>query len=84
MARRVTLLSPVIGNGTSASPYRPQFSNDYPALQYSDITGRDTEDQPGQPNLVTIEATVDDPEPIYNNADYFVLAEVEIEEEQAT
>ena len=78
MAWTVTLLSPVVGDGTTGNAYRPQFSDDFPALSWSDVTGQATEDMPGDPSLVIIEVVTDDPAPIYANDTYFVLSETEI------
>jgi len=77
----LTLLSPVVGDGTTGNPYRPQFGDDFPALSWSDVTGRATADQPGDPSLEVIEAITDDPGSIYANDTYFVLSETETDGE---
>ena len=77
----MTILSPVMGDGTPASPYRPKFGDDFPVLSWSDVTGRDAESQPGDPELVAIEVMTDDPGAIYASDDYFVIDERPDDEE---
>jgi hypothetical protein len=78
MAWTITLLSPVVGDGTAGNAYRPLFSDDFPAASWSDVTGQDTANQPGDPSLEVIEVVTDDPGAIYANDTYFVLSEAEI------
>lgn len=77
----ITLLSPVIGDGTPViNPYQPKLSDDYPGLGYTDVTGRDTPEQPGDPSVVMLEVITDDPAPLYADPDVLILEEVENEE----
>jgi hypothetical protein len=82
MAWTVTLLSPVLGDGEN-TPYRPKLSDDFPGLTSTDVTHRDTADQPGDPSLVVIEVVTDDPDIVSGNDDYFVLDSAEMEQEDA-
>lgn len=77
MTSIMTVISPVAGVGTQGNPFRPQFMDDFPAIQWSDVTARESADNPGDPELVIIDVITDDPSAIYNNTDYFVLSEDE-------
>jgi hypothetical protein len=77
----VTLLSPVVGDGTPGNAYRPQLSDDYPGLTWQDVTGQDTEQQPGDPALVVLEVYTDDPDALGADDTYFVMEIAENETE---
>ncbi len=34
----VHLLAPITGSGTSEDPYRPQFADDFPGFDWSDVS----------------------------------------------
>jgi hypothetical protein len=78
----VTLLSPVVGDGTAASPYRPQLSDDFPAPHYSEIIDQDIS-QPGDPAVMLITVVVDEAAMFDGNDDYFVLEVDDYEEQTA-
>ena len=72
---KVTLLSPMIGDGSDKSPFRAQFSDDYPLIGYEDVTAREAAEQPGVPSVVMIEGLCDDAQLalIEANSAYLVL-----------
>lgn len=69
-----TIITPRIGSGTDADPYRPRAMDDFPGLEYEDITGRDMRRAFG-PNLYVIQVRVPDAlaATIGGNSSYRVL-----------
>lgn len=49
------VLSPWVGEGTTSNPYRPQLSDDYPAITWQDITGTETAQLIPPVNVVILE-----------------------------
>jgi hypothetical protein len=55
------ILSPWIGDGTPVSnPYRPQFSDDFPAVTWQDVTGTDAAQLIPPVNLLVLEIVTDE------------------------
>lgn len=79
----VTLLSPMIGAGTSANPFRPKLSIDFPAFEWTDITAKDAADLLGEPELVVINVVTDASglAALQANTDYLVLDTEELPDE---
>ena len=60
MNYKVYLLSLIIGTGETGDAFRPQLSDDYPAIGWTDDTGRDVADLPGVPDCIVVLARCDD------------------------
>lgn len=74
--KRVQLLSPWIGDGTfGTNPYRPAFRDDYTYVRYADVTGQPGDQLPPSPNVLTLEALVDDAvfDVLEADTDYLIL-----------
>lgn len=59
MRYRAMVCGPVTGTGVAGDAFRPRLGDDYPAVGWSDVTGRDGLAMPGDPALVVVEAEVD-------------------------
>jgi hypothetical protein len=69
------ILSPWIGDGTTASPYRPQLSDDFPGVSWQDVTGTDAAKLIPETNSVVLEIETDEQtiNEIASNPAYLVI-----------
>jgi hypothetical protein len=76
---RIAVTTPWVGEGTPNDPYTPLLANEYPC-EWVDITGQPTQSLVPDPNMLVIEATVD--EAVYtdieSDARFYILWQEEI------
>lgn len=72
----VWLVSPLTGTGVAGDPFRPKLSDDFPALNWMDDTGRAVESLPVLPSAIEVLATCDAAQLSALKADtnYYILA----------
>lgn len=57
---RARVLTPWVGSGTEADPYRPQLADAYGLRSYGDVTGQPAASLVPNPNLYTAEVVCTD------------------------